>query len=131
MKVISETEVVSERADPDNFTGQVWRSEFVQRRRDDGMRAQRFFYEPGARSHWHIHTGEQVLVVVEGSGLLQWESTPARSLRPGDWVYVEPGVRHWHGAATESVFSHLAMTARGEVEWLGAVSEDEYKSASS
>src|SRR5229473_758525 len=76
MKVIREPDVVLEHADPRNFTGDVWRSTIIERSRDNGVRGHRFLYGPGARSHRHIHTGEQVLIVVEGRGLLQWKRSP-------------------------------------------------------
>jgi quercetin dioxygenase-like cupin family protein len=128
MKIIAGSKVPSERADPHNFKGDVWRSEIVTRSRKDGLRGHRFVYAPGARSNWHIHTGEQVLIVIEGHGLIQWRRSSPRSLQPGDWVYVEPGVRHWHGSAADSIFSHLAVTATGDVEWLEPVSDAHYQS---
>lgn len=55
--------------------------------------------------------------------------TPARELHPGDVVNIPVGVKHWHGAAPDSWFSHLALEVPGEEtgnEWLEAVDDDEY-----
>jgi quercetin dioxygenase-like cupin family protein len=118
MRVVSEGDVTSSPTDPARFTGAVWQSEILDRIVDDGLRGHRFVYAPGARSNWHVHTGEQAIVVLDGTGLVQWEGlAEARLVRPGDWVHVLPGVRHWHGATADNVFVHLAVTASGTTEW--------------
>lgn len=118
VRIQPEHQVISTAADPAKFSGSVWRTEVLERARDDGLRGHRFVYAPGARSHWHVHTGEQALVVVAGRGLICWEGLDSpRPLHPGDWVHVSPGVPHWHGAAADTVFVHLAVTASGVTEW--------------
>ncbi|RYY89242.1 MAG: cupin domain-containing protein [Chitinophagaceae bacterium] len=88
-------------------------------------------FEPGCRNNWHIHRGGfQILLVTSGRGWYQEEGKQARALRPGDAVVVPDGVKHWHGAASDSWFTHLAITA-GTPEWLEAVSEDVYSLAQS
>lgn len=90
-------------------------------------------FEPGCRNNWHIHKatkgGGQILVCVGGRGYYQeWGKEPVE-LFPGDAVYISAGVKHWHGAAPDSWFSHLAIEAPGENksnEWLEPVSEEEY-----
>ena len=60
--------------------------------RPEGLRGHRFSYRPGAGSNWHVHTGEQALVVVHGRGLVQWDGLgEPQVLEPGDWVHVQPG----------------------------------------
>lgn len=87
-------------------------------------------FEPGCRNNWHVHhKGGQILLVTGGSGWYQaWGEAPQK-LRPGDVVNISPEVKHWHGAAKDSWFSHLAVEipADGaENEWLEAVSDNEY-----
>lgn len=65
-------------------------------------------FEPGARSSWHTHGG-MVLLITGGVGYYQEEGKPAQILRPGDVVNIEPGVRHWHGAAPDSWFSQIVI----------------------
>lgn len=85
-------------------------------------------FQPGCRNHWHIHHakrgGGQILLVAAGEGYYQeWGKKP-RKLRPGDVVIVPPEVKHWHGAAPHSWFSHIAIEVPGEEasnEWLEAV----------
>jgi len=127
VKVVADADTTTGPGDASRFTGDVWQTEFLDRVQDDGLRGHRFTYAPGARSHWHIHTGEQALIVVTGRGLLQWEGLEApRQLEPGDWVHVVPGVLHWHGAAPDSTFVHLAVTATGTTYWRDAVGDDAY-----
>lgn len=87
-------------------------------------------FEPGCRNHWHIHHGGgQILLCTAGRGYYQEWGKPARELQPGDVVSIPPEVKHWHGAAPDSWFAHLAVeipAENGSNEWLEAVSEEEY-----
>ena len=94
-------------------------------------------FEPGCRNNWHIHHadkgGGQILVCVAGRGYYQEEDKPAQELHPGDVVNIPVGVKHWHGAAPDSWFSHLAAEVPGENgsnEWLEPVSDEAYASLS-
>mgnify|MGYP000157148168 FL=1 len=93
-------------------------------------------FEPGCRNNWHIHHaksgGGQILVCVAGRGLYQEWGKPAQVLRPGDVVNIPAGVKHWHGAAPDSWFSHLAVEVPGEEacnEWLEPVVDEQYLKA--
>ena len=90
-------------------------------------------FEPGCRNNWHIHHatkgGGQILVCVAGRGYYQEWGKPARELLPGDCVNIPAGVKHWHGAAPDSWFSHLAIEVPGEggsAEWLEPVDDETY-----
>ena len=90
-------------------------------------------FEPGCRNNWHIHHaksgGGQILVCVAGCGYYQEWGKPAQELRPGDVVNIPVGVKHWHGAAPDSWFSHLAVEVPGDEtsnEWLEAVDSTTY-----
>lgn len=90
-------------------------------------------FEPGCRNNWHIHHaktgGGQILIVTAGTGYYQeWGKEPIQ-LHPGDVVNIPPEVKHWHGAAPDSWFSHLAIEVPGEEtsnEWCEKVSDEEY-----
>lgn len=93
-------------------------------------------FEPGCRNNWHIHHaksgGGQILVCVAGRGFYQEWGRPAQELRPGEVVNIAPGVKHWHGAAPDGWFSHLALEVPGEEasnEWLEPVNDEEYLKA--
>lgn len=90
-------------------------------------------FEPACRNNWHVHHatqgGGQILVCVGGRGYYQEWGKDAVEMRPGDVVNIPVGVKHWHGAAQDSWFSHLAVEVPGENasnEWLEAVSEADY-----
>ena len=90
-------------------------------------------FEPGCRTNWHIHHakngGGQILVCVAGRGYYQEEGKEAIEMKPGDCINIPAEVKHWHGAAADSWFSHLAVEVPGEEtsnEWCEPVSDEEY-----
>lgn len=90
-------------------------------------------FEPKCRNNWHIHHatkgGGQILLCMSGKGWYQEWGSPARVLSPGDSVVIPPEVKHWHGAAKDSWFSHIAIEVPGENtsnEWCEIVSDEEY-----
>ena len=90
-------------------------------------------FEPACRNNWHIHHadkgGGQILICVAGRGYYQEWGKDAVEMKPGDVINIPVGVKHWHGAAPDSWFSHLAVEVPGENgsnEWLEAVSDEEY-----
>lgn len=87
-------------------------------------------FEPGCRNNWHVHhRGGQILLVTGGRGYYQEWGGPARELAPGDAVSIPPETKHWHGAAPDSWFSHVAISVPAEGawnEWLEPVGDEEY-----
>lgn len=87
-------------------------------------------FEPGCRNNWHIHhKGGQILLVTSGRGYYQEWGKPAQELHAGDVVNIPPEVKHWHGAAKESWFAHVAIEVPADGasnEWCEAVDEDAY-----
>lgn len=91
-------------------------------------------FEPRCRNNWHIHKadkgGGQILVCLAGRGYYQEWGKEAIELHPGDVINIPTGVKHWHGAAPDSWFSHLAIEVPGENssnEWLEAVDDAFYR----
>ena len=90
-------------------------------------------FEPRCRNNWHIHKaasgGGQMLVGVAGRGWYQEEGKPAQEILPGTVIHIPANVKHWHGAAADSWFSHLAFEVPGEKTenvWLEPVTDEEY-----
>ena len=114
---------------PDNrVTAGVSRTALVPA--EDGealMRVDRISYTPGAHTHWHIHTAEQILYGEDGRGWVKFKSRARIDVTPGAVVRVRVGVPHWHGATPTDSFVHLAVTAGGTTEWLGEVTPDDYE----
>ena len=90
-------------------------------------------FEPGCRNNWHIHRaksgGGQMLIGVGGRGYYQeWGKEPV-ALTAGSIVNIPAGIKHWHGAAPDSWFAHLAIEVPGEEtasEWCEPVVEETY-----
>jgi hypothetical protein len=83
MKFAREHEIPSEPADASKFSSGVWQAEVLKRIREGGLRGHRFAYAPRGRSNWHVHTGEQALVVLSGHGLVKREGSGCRTGRLG------------------------------------------------
>ena len=90
-------------------------------------------FEPGCRNNWHIHRatkgGGQMLIGVAGRGWYQEEGKEPVEILPGTVIHIPANVKHWHGAASDSWFAHLAFEVPGEDvsnEWLEAVSDEAY-----
>ena len=91
-------------------------------------------FEPGCRNNWHIHSasqgGGQLLLCTNGRGWYQAWGQEAQALLPGQVVYIPAGVKHWHGAAKDSWFSHVAFEAPGvgcSNQWLEPVEDALYQ----
>ena len=90
-------------------------------------------FEPKCRNFWHIHhakeKGGQILICTAGRGYFQeWGKDPVE-MTPGVTVNIPPNVKHWHGAAPDSWFSHIAVEVPGEEtsnEWLEPVTDEAY-----
>ena len=90
-------------------------------------------FEPGCRNNWHIHEadkgGGQILICIAGRGYYQEEGKEAVEMKPGDCVNIPAEVKHWHGAAPDEWFSHLAIEVPGEKtssEWCETVTDEIY-----
>lgn len=108
------------------FTGKS----YLQPLNKDQVQIANVTFEPRCRNNWHIHhKSGQILMCVEGRGWYQEEGKPAQELHPGDVVNIPPEVKHWHGAAKDSWFTHIAMSVPvkdGSTEWLEQVGEEDY-----
>jgi quercetin dioxygenase-like cupin family protein len=87
-------------------------------------------FAPGARTAWHTHPLGQTLIVTGGCGWAQREGGPVEEIRPGDVIWFAPGEKHWHGGASTSGMTHLAIQEALDgktVEWMEKVSDDQYR----
>ncbi|MBQ6264131.1 MAG: carboxymuconolactone decarboxylase family protein [Clostridia bacterium] len=90
-------------------------------------------FEPGCRNNWHIHHakngGGQMLICVGGRGYYQEADSDPVEMTEGKVVNIPAEIKHWHGAAPDAWFAHLAIEIPGEnagTEWLEPVSDEEY-----
>lgn len=111
------------------FTG----NSYISRISDSQVPFANVTFEPGCRNNWHVHKSEegggQMLVGVAGRGWYQEEGKPAEEILPGKVIHIPANVKHWHGAASDSWFAHLAFELAGRgasTGWLEPVSDIEY-----
>lgn len=89
-------------------------------------------FEPGARTAWHTHPLGQTLIVTAGCGRIQLWGAPVQEISPGDVVRIAPGEKHWHGAASHSAMTHIAIQEQLDgktADFMEPVSDDQYQSA--
>jgi quercetin dioxygenase-like cupin family protein len=117
-------------APAERFTGVVWMDEVIVGAPPSRMRATNVSFTPGARTAWHSHPVGQTLYCISGIGRVQVEGEPVQELHPGDTALIPPNTRHWHGAAADRLFVHLAMSEvddNGEgTAWFEHVSDADY-----
>ena len=120
-----------EKIDSSTFNGEAWLAPLIDNT-DADLAASNVTFAPGVRNNWHTHSVGQILLCTSGIGYYQERGKAARRLLPGDAVDIPAGVEHWHGAAPDSDFSHIAvMPKRSENKtvWGGPVTETEYAAA--
>jgi quercetin dioxygenase-like cupin family protein len=117
------------------FTGDVYPTIVLPGHEPSRVRMGSVHFAPCARTAWHSHALGQYLHIVEGTALVQERGGDVVTLRPGETIYTEPGVEHWHGASPETFMVHLALwEAPGdggdETTWGKHVTDEEYGRAS-
>ena len=123
----------TKQAPESNFTGVVLQDPVFVGTAPSRMRATNVHFTPGARTAWHSHPVGQVLYAVSGVGRVQLEGEEVQILYPGDTAMIPPDTRHWHGAAPDRLFTHLAMSEVSDTgagtEWFEHVSDEDYGKA--
>lgn len=119
----------SARGSADNFTGSVRVDSRFQREAPARIGGAIVTFEPGARTAWHTHPLGQTLIVTAGVGLVQQWGRPAQEIRPGDVIWIPPGVKHWHGATRTNGMTHIAIAEALDgksVDWMELVPDKQY-----
>ncbi|CCH00538.1 cupin 2 conserved barrel domain protein [Fibrella aestuarina BUZ 2] len=116
-----------------SFSGTVWVTTLVGPNTETDCIVSSVAFDAKARTFWHTHPNGQLLVVTRGVGYYQEKGKPARVIREGESVTVPPMVEHWHGAGPGGSFTHIAINPNvskgGAVNWLQAVTEEDYRAA--
>ncbi len=115
-----------------NFTGKAWAYSLVPNDTVYNTLMGNVYFEPGARSNWHIHPVGQILVITDGVGYHQLKGQPRQTIKKGDVIKCPPNVMHWHGASSNSGMQQLYIlpnTEKGIVEWLHPVTDAEYSNS--
>jgi quercetin dioxygenase-like cupin family protein len=112
--IIANAEKVSAVETKDEIVGKgpVFRKTLIDSKDTGGFSVLLVSFGPGARLNFHAHTYEQIIYVTEGKGIIATK-TKEYTVTPGATVYIQPGEIHWHGAAKDSSFSHIAIQKPG------------------
>jgi quercetin dioxygenase-like cupin family protein len=121
--VLRSDEPAWEEADPQTFSGRARIKRMGGAGSAPAIKLYRVAFEPGARTHWHVHSGPQMLVIVDGLCLVQRWNGPVETAHPGDVVHIAPGEKHWHGAGPGAPATHIALNVDAETTWLEAAPE--------
>ena len=116
MRIVKLSDVKAEEATGKMFEGKVHRLPLIDGQIAKEIRVTMIAFNPGARNVFHTHTGEQVLYVTEGKGIVATENEEF-IVTQGAAIYIPPGERHWHGATDDSSFSHLSILRPGETKF--------------
>lgn len=112
-----------------NFTGKAWHYGLVPADSMFTSLVGNVYFEPGARTNWHMHPAGQILVITDGRGYHQIKGQLRQDLKKGDVIKCPPGVMHWHGASPMTGMQQLYIvpnTEKGIVEWMEPVTSEEY-----
>lgn len=113
----------------DYFYGEAWVKMLIQSDSASNCPTYNVTFAPGARNSWHKHPGGQILLITGGRGYYQEWGQKAKELHPGDVVEIPANAKHWHGAAPDSWFVHIGITANiqmGDAQWMEPVSDEDY-----
>jgi quercetin dioxygenase-like cupin family protein len=84
----------------------------------DGLNAHVVNFDIGARTKFHTHSREQMIIAFAGTGTQATEEEES-VVKVGDVIHIPAGEKHWHGATKESEFSQLSVFAGDrESKWL-------------
>lgn len=114
MHVIDPAKRSPERANAPIFQGEVHTINLVDGQQ--GARQLRLLtvtFAPGARTRWHYHTHEQVLLITEGRGIVA-DEYEEHHVTPGQVVYVSPQEKHWHGGEHDHAMTHISINGPGD-----------------
>ncbi|SHM65818.1 (R)-mandelonitrile lyase [Roseibium suaedae] len=129
MKIIKSGTNASVKGPDDWFTGTVRVDPLFAAEEPGRTSGAHVTFEPGARTAWHTHPAGQTLIVTFGRGRVQREGGPIEEISQGDVVWFPAEEKHWHGAATDTAMSHIAIqeSINGTpVTWMEKVSDEDY-----
>ncbi|MCH7747557.1 MAG: cupin domain-containing protein [Acidobacteria bacterium] len=126
MKIFTLATLDSEPSDPNTFVGRARLTRMSDAAAHPQTNVYRVAFEAGARTNWHSHTGPQLLQIVDGTCRFQKDGEPVREAAVGDLISIEPGERHWHGAAPGGPMTHVAVNIDATTSWYAPVTEKEY-----
>ena len=92
--------------------GPVKRRPLIDAKETGGFGVALVTFSPGARLNFHTHDAEQILYVTEGRGIMATKDRKY-TITPGCVVFIPAGEVHWHGAADDSLMTHVTIQKGG------------------
>ena len=91
---------------------QVWRQAILDADDSDNFNFAIVAFDAGSRNKFHKHSGDQILIVTEGTGKVATDNE-VLEVSEGDVVVIPAGENHWHGAPDSTSMAHIAVTVKG------------------
>jgi len=130
MRVLETAGTGREELDPGNFTGTGSLVRLGAVAPSPEVRGFVVHFDAETRTAWHTHSGPQILLITDGTCRCQAEGGPIREVAVGGIVSIEPGERHWHGAASDAPMTHIALNIAATTQWFEKVTEEQYRGRS-
>lgn len=102
--------------DSEYFEGEVAMQALVPPEDDNEVEVRAVWFKDGARTRPHIHSVDQILVILEGVCLLATRENQIE-IHTGDSARIPKGEWHWHGAAPGTSICHLSIKKPGPTNW--------------
>lgn len=112
MKVVKMKDVAKESATSALFTGNVSRQTVFQPGDSQNFNFGIVSFSAGSRNKFHKHSGDQILIVTEGTGKVATDNETV-TVTEGDVVIIPAGENHWHGAPDNTPMAHITITVNG------------------
>jgi quercetin dioxygenase-like cupin family protein len=129
MKIFQASDHLPSPGDPRNFSGRASMARIDRLSDEPAVNMYRVTFEPSARTAWHVHSGAQLLLVIEGRCRVQKDGEAIHEVAAGGAVRIEAGERHWHGATPDAPMTHLALNINSATTWFDRVTDAEYAGA--
>jgi quercetin dioxygenase-like cupin family protein len=91
---------------------QVWRQPILDPADSNNFNFAIVAFDAGSRNKFHIHSGDQILVITEGTGKVATDDE-VLEVSQGDMVVIPAGENHWHGAPDATAMAHITITVKG------------------
>ncbi len=91
---------------------QVWRQPILNPGDSGNFNFAIVKFDAGSRNKFHKHSGDQILIVTEGTGKVVNDSE-SLTVTEGDIVLIPARENHWHGAPDSTSMAHITITVAG------------------
>ena len=91
---------------------QVYRQSILQQGESSNFNFSIVKFSAGSRNKFHKHSGDQILVITEGTGKVATDNETL-TVSEGDVVLIPARENHWHGAPDSTSMAHITITVAG------------------